>query len=80
MSKNLGDYIVAWLIIIVVGIGVSFVIGLVAGVLAFIPCCGWILSWILLGSPAFISRRCSAISSDRLARSRPASRSCPALS
>jgi hypothetical protein len=49
MSKNLGDYIVAWLIIIVVGIGVSFVIGLVAGVLAFIPCCGWILSWVLLG-------------------------------
>jgi predicted PurR-regulated permease PerM len=49
MSKNLGDYIVAWLIIIVVGIGVSFLIGLVAGVLAFIPCCGWILSWILLG-------------------------------
>jgi len=49
MSKNLGDYIVAWLIIIVVSIGVSFVIGLVAGVLAFIPCCGWILGWILLG-------------------------------
>jgi len=49
MSRNLSDYIVAWLIIIVVGIGVSFVIGLVAGVLAFIPCCGWILGWILLG-------------------------------
>ena len=49
MSKNLGDYIVAWLIIIVVGVGVTFVIGLVAGVLVFIPCCGWILSWVLLG-------------------------------
>lgn len=49
MSKNLGDYIVAWLIIIVVSIAVSSVIGLVAGVLAFIPCCGWILGWILLG-------------------------------
>jgi hypothetical protein len=49
MSRNLSDYIVAWLIIIVVSIGVSFVIGLVAGVLAFIPCCGWILGWILLG-------------------------------
>jgi hypothetical protein len=49
MSKNLSDYIVAWLIIIVVSIGVSFVIGLAAGVLAFIPCCGWILGWILFG-------------------------------
>jgi len=49
MSKNLGDYIVAWLIIIVVSIGVSFVIGIVGTVLAFIPCFGWILSWILFG-------------------------------
>ena len=49
MSKNLGDYIVAWLIIIVVGIAASFLIGIVGGVLAFIPCCGWILAWILFG-------------------------------
>jgi hypothetical protein len=49
MSKNLGDYIVAWLIIVVVGVGVSFVIGIVAGIVAIIPCCGWILSWVLLG-------------------------------
>jgi hypothetical protein len=49
MSKNLGDYIVSWLIIIVIGIAVSFVIGIVGGVLAFIPCCGWILAWILFG-------------------------------
>jgi len=49
MSKNLGDYIVAWLIIIVVGIAASFVIGIVGSVLAFIPCCGWILAWILFG-------------------------------
>ncbi len=50
MSRNLGDYIVAWLIIIVVGVAVTFLIGLVAGIVAFIPCCGWILSWVLLGS------------------------------
>ena len=49
MSKNLGDYIVAWLIIIVVSIAASFVIGIVGGVLAIIPCCGWILAWILFG-------------------------------
>ncbi len=49
MSKNLGDYIVAWLIIIVVGIAASFIISIVGGVLAFIPCCGWILAWILFG-------------------------------
>jgi hypothetical protein len=49
MSKNLGDYIVAWLIIIVVGIAASFLIGIVGGVLAIIPCCGWILAWILFG-------------------------------
>jgi Protein of unknown function (DUF4013) len=49
MSRNLGDYIVAWLIIIVVGIGVSIVISIVGTVLAFIPCCGWILAWILFG-------------------------------
>ena len=49
MSKNLGDYIVAWLIIIVISIAVSFVLGIVGTVLAFIPCCGWILAWILFG-------------------------------
>jgi hypothetical protein len=49
MSKNLGDYIVAWLIIIVVGIGVSFVIFIVGAVLAIIPCCGVILAWVLSG-------------------------------
>ena len=49
MSRNLGDYIVAWLIIIVVGIGVSFVIGIVGAILAIIPCCGWILAWVLTG-------------------------------
>jgi hypothetical protein len=49
MSKNLGDYIVAWLIIIVVGVAVTFLIGLVAGFVAIIPCCGWILSLVLLG-------------------------------
>jgi hypothetical protein len=49
MSRNLSDYIVAWLIIIVVAIAASFVIGIVGSVLAFIPCCGWILAWILFG-------------------------------
>ncbi len=49
MSRNLGDYIAAWLISIVVGIGASFVIGLAAGVLAIIPCFGWILALVLLG-------------------------------
>jgi len=49
MSKNLSDYIVAWLIIIVVGVGASFVVGLVAGALMFIPCCGWIIAWVLVG-------------------------------
>jgi hypothetical protein len=50
MSRNLGDYIVAWLVAIVVGIGVMFVIGLVAGVLSIIPCCGWIAAWVLMGT------------------------------
>ncbi len=49
MSRNLGDYIVAWLIVIAIGIGASFVIGLIAGVLAFIPCIGWIAAWLLVG-------------------------------
>ncbi len=49
MSRNLGDYIAAWLISIVVGIGVSFVVGLAAGVLAIIPCFGWIVALVLLG-------------------------------
>ncbi len=48
MSRNLGDYIVAWLITIVVAIGASFLMGIVGGVLAFIPCCGWIVAWLLL--------------------------------
>ncbi len=49
MSRNLGDYMTAWLISIVVGIGVSFVIGIAAGILAIIPCFGWILAPVLLG-------------------------------
>ena len=49
MSKNLGDYIVAWLIIIVVGVAATTLIGIVGGILAIIPCCGWILAWILFG-------------------------------
>ena len=49
MSRNLSDYIVAWLIIIVIGIGASFLIGIVGGVLALIPCCGWIAAWVLFG-------------------------------
>jgi hypothetical protein len=49
MSKNLGDYIVAWLIVIVIGIAATFLIGIVGGILAIIPCCGWILAWVLFG-------------------------------
>jgi hypothetical protein len=50
MSRNLGDYIAAWLVAIVAGIGVMFVIGLVAGLLSIIPCIGWIAAWVLVGS------------------------------
>ncbi len=49
MFSNLGDYIAAWLIIIVVSIGVAFVIGIAGAVLAIIPCFGWALAWVLFG-------------------------------
>ena len=49
MSQNLGDYVAAWLVSIVIGIGVMFVIGLVAGVVSIVPCCGWIAAWVLVG-------------------------------
>jgi hypothetical protein len=50
ISKNLGDYIVAWLIIIVVSIGVTFVISIVAIPLWLIPCVGGIAAWVLFGA------------------------------
>src|SRR5512143_1494055 len=40
MSRNLGEYITSWLIVLVIGVGASFVIGLVAAILAIIPCFG----------------------------------------
>jgi hypothetical protein len=48
MSKNLSDYIVAWLITVVIAIGASFVVGIVAGVLFIIPCIGWLIGWVLV--------------------------------
>lgn len=50
MSRNLGDYIAAWLVAIVVGVGVMFVIGIVAGIVSIVPCCGWIAAWVLMGT------------------------------
>jgi hypothetical protein len=49
MSKNLGDYIVAWLIVIVISTIISFISGIVGAPLAFIPCCGWIVAGIIFG-------------------------------
>ncbi len=48
MSRNLGDYIVAWLITIVIAIVASSIMGVVAGILFIIPCIGWIAGWILV--------------------------------
>ncbi len=47
MSRNLGEYIAAWLIVLVIGVGAAFVIGIFAAILAIIPCFGWILAWVL---------------------------------
>ena len=47
MSKNLSDYIVAWLISIAIAVAATFVVGLIAGVLFIIPCIGWIAGWVL---------------------------------
>ena len=76
MSRNLGDYIVAWLIIIVVSIGVSFVIGMVAGVLAFIPCCGWILAMDTVRSRRRLHRGSlrPSLRADRRGATRPVDR------
>lgn len=48
MSKNLGDYSVAWLITIVIGVAASFVMGIIGGILFIIPCIGWIAGWVLI--------------------------------
>ena len=42
ITHNLGDYIVAWLITFVIGAAVSFVMGIVGGILFIIPCVGWL--------------------------------------
>ncbi len=48
MSKNLGDYIVAWLIAIVIAVVASSIMGVVGGILFVIPCIGWIAGWVLV--------------------------------
>ena len=49
ISRNLGDYLIGWVIAIVLG----FLIGLIAGalnlMLSFIPCLGWIISLLVSG-------------------------------
>ncbi len=49
MSRNIGEYSVAWFIVIVVGMAVTVLLGIVGGVLAIIPCFGWIAAWVLFG-------------------------------
>jgi hypothetical protein len=51
-SSDMGKYLTAWLIFLVASIVVSTVVGLIGGVLAFIPCLGWILAWVLGGVAA----------------------------
>jgi hypothetical protein len=52
VSANLGQYLTAWLISIVGGIIVGVIIAIIAALLGWIPCIGWILTWVVgaLGS------------------------------
>lgn len=47
MKHNLGDYIMAWLFAIVIGVLASVAVSVVTGILVFIPCLGWIAAWVL---------------------------------
>ena len=49
MSRNLGDYVVAWLIALVVVVAAGFVTGMVALLIGWIPCLGWIAAWLITG-------------------------------
>ena len=46
-TSNLGNFVIAWLMSIVLG----FVIGLIAGavslLIGWVPCIGWIISWVI---------------------------------
>lgn len=49
MSRNLGDYVVAWLIALVVAVAAGFVASMVALLVGWIPCLGWIAAWLITG-------------------------------
>lgn len=46
VSSDLGKYVTAWLVAIVAGIVLGIVISVVGAALGWLPCIGWILSWI----------------------------------
>lgn len=47
VTSNVNKYLTAWLVSIVAGIVVSFILGIVSAVLGFIPCLGWIIAWLI---------------------------------
>lgn len=47
VTSNINKYLTAWLVSIVAGIVVSFILGIVSAVLGFIPCLGWIIAWLI---------------------------------
>jgi hypothetical protein len=48
-TSKLSPYLTAWLIGVVAAIVVGFVVGLVTTLVGWIPCVGWLISWLLGG-------------------------------
>ncbi len=47
-TQNLGNYLTAWVISIVAGIGVYIVLGIVSSILSVIPCIGFIFALLMI--------------------------------
>lgn len=55
IRANTGEYFLAWVMSIVVGMGAGFVGGIVGGILGLIPCLGWLASFWLGGAIGFVA-------------------------
>ena len=47
VTANLGEYVTAWLIIVVAGFLVGLVVAAVGALVGWIPCIGWIFGWAI---------------------------------
>lgn len=46
-TSNLGNFVIAWLMSIILGFVIGLIAGAVSVLIGWVPCIGWIISWIV---------------------------------